>query len=151
MLHEEIKGEIKKAMLAHDELRLSVMRGLTAAFMNEVVALKRKPQELLNDEEALVVVRRQVKQRKDSIEQFEKGGRTDLVVGEKAELGILETYLPHMMSREEIVKIALVKKKELGVIDKSKAGLFMNTLMKELKGRADGGDVKAVVDEILAS
>ena len=148
MLHEEIKGEIKKAMLAKDELRLSVMRGLTAAFMNEVVAMKRMPQELLSDEEALAVIRRQVKQRKDSIEQFTKGGRADLAQSEQAELTILETYLPQMMSREEIRKLAKAKIAEMGA-DKSKAGILVGALMKELKGKADGGEVKAVVDELL--
>lgn len=150
MLHEEIKGEIKKAMLAKDELRLTVMRGLVAAFMNEVVAFKRMPQELLTDEEALAVIKRLVKQRKDSIEQFTKGGRADLAASEEAEMKILETYLPKTMSRDEIRPIAEAKIKELGVADKSKVGLLLGALMKDLKGKADGGDVKAVVDELLA-
>ena len=150
MLHEEIKGEIKKAMLAHDELRLTVMRGLVAALMNEVVAQKRKPQEMLTDEEALAVIKRLVKQRKDSIEQFTKGGRQDLVDGEVAEMKILETYLPKTMSREEIRPLAEAKIKELGVTDKSKVGTLLAALMKDLKGKADGADVKTVVDELLA-
>ncbi len=149
MLHEEIKGEIKKAMLAKDELRLTVMRGLVAAFMNEVVAQKRKPQELLSDDEALTVIKRLTKQRKDSIEQFAKGGRQDLVASEEAELKILATYLPQTMSREDIRPLAEAKIKETGAVDKSKTGMLLGALMKELKGKADGSDVKAVVEELL--
>ena len=89
-----------------------------------------------------------VKQRKDSIEQFKKGGREDLVREEEAQLKILETYLPEMMSREEIEKITKAKKEELGIVDKSKQGQLMSALMKELKGKADGIIVKEVVDSL---
>jgi len=148
MLHEEIKSSIKDAMRAKDEIRLRTFRGMVATFTNELVATKRTPQEMLSDEEALVVIRRMVKQRKDSIDQFEKGGRQDLVAEEKAELAILEVYLPQMMIREEIKKIAEAKKSEMGEVDKSKLGMFVGALMKDLKGKADGADVKAVVDEM---
>jgi len=148
-LHTQIKDQIKDAMKARDEVRLQTLRGLLAGFTNELVALKRKPDGELADEEALVVIRRGVKQRKDSIEQFTKGGRADLAQSESAELAILETYLPKMMSREDVMKIAVAKKSELGVTDKSGAGKFMGTLMKELKSAADGDTVKSVVDELL--
>jgi len=148
MLHQQIKDEIKKAMLAREALRLETMRGLLAAFTNELVATKHTPQEMLSDEDALKVIKRAANQRKDSIEQFEKGGRQDLADKEKAELAIIETFLPKMMGREEIKKIALAKKEELGITDKTKLGMFVGTIMKELKGKADGNDVKAVVDEI---
>src|SRR3989338_7350954 len=88
-------------------------------------------------------------QSKDSIEQFTKGGREDLVESEKAELTILETYLPAQMSREEVMKIAQAKMTELGITDVSKKGMFMWALMKELKGKADGDVVKSVVDQLL--
>ncbi|MBI5138507.1 MAG: GatB/YqeY domain-containing protein [Candidatus Vogelbacteria bacterium] len=150
MLHEEIEGEIKKAMLAHDELKLNVMRSIVAAFTNELVSLKRKPQDTLNDNECLNVIKRLVRQRRDSIDQFTKGGRQDLVESEVAEMKIIETYLPATMSREEIKKVAIQMKDKLTVTDKSKAGLFVGSLIKELKGKADGADVKAVVDELLS-
>ena len=86
------------AMKARDVVRTNVLRGLMASFTNEAVAKKRKPDEELSDEEVLVVIGRAVKQRKDSIEQFEKGGRADLAGVEKSELAILETYLPTQMS-----------------------------------------------------
>lgn len=148
-LHEQIKNEIKDAMRAKEEVRLSVVRGLVAAFTNEAVAKKRKPDEMLTDEEVLVVIKREANKRKDSIEQFEKGGRTDLAEREKAELLILQKYLPEMMSQDEIRKVAEVKIKELGAVDKSKSGQLVGIIMKELKGKADGGDVKTVVDSLL--
>lgn len=117
---------------------------------NEVVAKKRKPHEFLTDEEAIAVVKRAVNQRKDSIEQFEKASRNDLAEPEKAELAILESYLPAQMSREEITEIAKVKMAELDVSSKAEAGKFIGALMKDLRGKADGGDVKAVADTLLA-
>ena len=148
-LHQQIKEQIKEAMKAHEEVRLRTLRGLSAAFTNELVATKRPPQEELTDEEALNVIRRAVKQRKDSIEQFEKGGREDLAQGEKEELAVLEAYLPQMMSREEVLKVSQAKMEELGITDKSKMGMFMGAVMKELKGKADGDVVKSVVEELL--
>jgi uncharacterized protein YqeY len=148
-LHIQIKDQVKEAMKARDEVRLRTLRGLLAAFTNELVSLKRKPDGELSDEEALGMIRRGVKQRKDSIEQFEKGGRADLAENEKAEMVILETYLPQMMSRDAVMKIAENKKQELGISDKSGAGKLMGVLMKELKGQADGDTVKSVVDELL--
>jgi uncharacterized protein YqeY len=149
-IHETLKKSIPEALRAHDEVRLRTVRSLVTAMTNEVVAKKRKPDEYLNDDEAITVIKRAVNQRKDSIEQFEKASRNDLVEPEKAELAILETYLPSQMSREEIMAIAKAKMAEFGVTDKSGAGKFTGALMKELKGKADGGDVKAVVDSLLA-
>lgn len=148
-LQQTIKEQIKEAMKAKDSVRLGVVKGLVAGFTNELVNLKRTPQDELTDEEVLNVIRRAVKQRKDSIDQFTKGGRPELAESEQAELAILETYLPQMMPREDVMKIAQAKMLEAGTVDKSKAGMFMGTLMKELKGKADGDVVKSVVDELL--
>lgn len=146
MLHEEIKGKIKEAMLAKDAVRLEVYRGMVAAFTNELVAKGKKPQEWLNDEEALAVITRLSKQRKDSIDQYTKGGRMDLVSEEQAQLAVIETFLPAMMSKDEIKTIAIAKQSELGITDATKKGMLMSALMKDLKGKADGTDVKDVVD-----
>lgn len=155
-LHSQIKDEIKEAMKAKDAVKLSVVKGLSAAFTNELVTLKRPPNGELSDEEAMNVIRRASKQRKDSIDQFTKGGRPELAEGEQAELSILETYLPQMMSKEEVLNIAKAKMTELGIdpsVDsgqaKSKVGQFMGVLMKELKGKADGDTVKEVVNELI--
>lgn len=148
-LQETIKGQIKEAMLAKDSVRLGVIKGLVAGFINELVALKRMPQDALSDEEVLNVIRRAVKQRKDSIEQFTNGGRPELAESEQAELKVLEAYLPQMMSEEDVMAFAKVKLAEAGTVDKSKAGMFMGTLMKDLKGKADGDVVKRVVDSLI--
>jgi len=148
LIQQQIREEIKKAMFAKDQLRLETMRGILAAFTNELVATKRTPQEPLPDEDALKVIKRAANQRKDSIEQFEKGGRKDLADKERLELAIIETFLPKMMSKDEIQKVAEEKKRELGVSDKSKMGIFMGAVMKELKGRADGTEVKEVIENL---
>src|SRR3989338_7625013 len=97
ILHQDIKEQIKDSMKARDAVRLGVLRGLVAGFTNELVATKRMPTDELSDEEVSNVIRRAVKQRKDSIEQFEKGGRPELAESEKAELAVLEKYLPAQM------------------------------------------------------
>ena len=149
-IQTDIKEQMKEAMKAKDTVKLGVVRGLSSAFTNELVKLGKMPQDELSDEDALAVIRRAVKQTKDSIEQFVSGGRPELAEDEKAELAILETYLPAMMSKEDVMTIAKAKMAEMGAVDKSKAGMFMGTLMKDLKGKADGDVVKAVVDELLA-
>lgn len=147
-IHESIKADIPAAMKAKDEVRLRTLRSLVTAMTNEVVAKKRKPDEFLTDEEALAVLKRASNQRKDSIEQFEKGGRLDLVEPEKAELAIIETFLPAQMSEAEIEAVVAAKIAELQA-DKSKVGMLTGAVMKELKGKADGGAVKAVIDRLL--
>ena len=149
-IQNTIKEQMKEAMKAKDAVKLGVVRGLSSAFTNELVKLGKMPQDELSDEDALNVIRRAVKQRKDSIEQFVAGGRPKLAEDEKAERAILETYLPAMMSKEDVMTIAKTKMAEMGVNDKSKAGMFMGALMKDLKGKADGDVVKAVVDELLS-
>jgi len=151
MIHEQIKASIPEAMKARDALKLEVMRGLVTAMTNEVVAKKRKPDEFLTDEEALAVLKRSANQRKDSIEQFEKAGRGELAEKEKAELALIETLLPAMMSREDIEKVVQAKIAEAGgSVPKADSGRFTGLVMKELKGKADGSDVKAVVDSLLS-
>jgi uncharacterized protein YqeY len=147
-LHEEIKSSLKEAMKAKDAVRLQVIRSLMTAFMNEMVANGKTPQDLLNDEEVLAVIKRSAKQRKESITQYEAAGRPELAEPEKAELIILEEYLPQLMSQDDIRPIAEAKKAELGVDDKAKMGILIGAVMKELGGNADGGDVKAVVESL---
>ena len=149
-LHEKIKGELKDALRAKDEVKLRTVRGMLTSFTNELVATSRKPQEMLTDEEVIAVIRRLAKQRKESIAQFVAGAREDLAVGEREELAVLEAYLPQLMSREEVLKFVEAKKNELGVTDKAKAGVLMGTIMKDLKGKADGPMVKEVIDSLFA-
>jgi uncharacterized protein len=149
-IHESIKTGIPEALRAKDEVKLRTYRSLVTMMTNEVVAKKRKPDEFLTDEEALAVIKRAANQRKDSIEQFENAGRMELSGGEKEELAVLEALLPAQMTREEIEVIAKAKIAEMGVTSKADAGRFMGALMKDLKGQADGNDVKAVVDSLLS-
>ena len=149
MLSEKIRKELTDAMRAKDSLKMNTLRGLLTGFVNELVAKGIKPQEQISDDDALAVIKRAVKQRKDSIEQFRKGNREELAQKEEAELRILETYMPAQMSREQIEVVAKQVKEKLGVTDKSKMGMFMSSVMKELKGQADGAEVKAVVESLL--
>ncbi len=144
-LQTDIKAQIKEAMIARDEVKLMTLRGLSAAFTNELVAKKRKPDEELGDEDVLTVIGRQVKQRKDSIEQFEKGGRADLAESEKKELAILQAFLPAQMSREEIEAYVKSKLAEIPT-EASGKNQFMGQIMRDLKGKADGMIVKEIVD-----
>ncbi len=147
-LQETLKEELKTAMKEKNETKLTVVRGLLSAFTNELVTLGRTPQSELSDEEALKVVSRAVKQRKDSIDQFTRGGRPELAEGESKELAILETYLPAQMSREEVV--AFVQNKlATETVDKAKIGMFVGAIMKELKGKVSGDVVKSVVEELV--
>lgn len=148
MLHEQIKEKLKEAMKARDSVRLEVMRGFLTAFTNELVATGKTPQDMLPDEQALAVITRASKQRKDSIEQFTKGGRMDLVEVEKEQLAIIEEFLPKLMEKGEVEKFVQTKYDELEVKDVTKKGMFMATLMKDLKGKADGSVVKEVVDKL---
>ncbi len=149
-MHKKLKDELLVAMRAKDTVRLNVIRSLLAAFTNELVAKGRKPQEELTEEEALAVIKRAGKQRKDSIEQFRKGWREDLAATEETELSIIEGYLPAQMSREEIEKTARAMKEKMGITDKAKMGAFMGASMKELKNQADGKIVKEVVNSFFS-
>lgn len=150
-LHEDIKAALKEAMKARDEAKLRTVRSLLTAFTNELVATGSTPQGTLSDEQALAVIKRSTKQRKDSIEQYEAAGRAELADAEKEELAVLEAYLPQMMSQDEIRPVAEAKKAELGIEDKAKLGQLVGAVIKELAGKADGGDVKTVVESLFTS
>ena len=147
-LHKQIKDGIKEAMIKKDTLRLTVLRNILSTFNNEMIAKKITVEEL-SDEDATTIIRRLVKQRKDSIDQFTKGNRMDLVKTEADEMVILESLLPKLMSREEIEKNVKAKIETAGSVDKSKLGQFMGGIMKELKGKADGMLVKEVLESLV--
>ena len=149
MLHQQIKDDVKKAMLEKNPLKLNTIRGLVAAGVNELVATRRKPDEMLKDDEVLAVIRRATKQRQDSIEQFTVGGRKDLVKQETAELEILRAYLPAELSTKVIEKSVRAKMAELKIKDKKDGGKLIGAVMKDLKGQADGTAVKAIIEKLL--
>ncbi len=147
-LHLEIKASLKDAMKAKDEVRLRTVRSMLTAFTNELVSTGSTPQGELTDEQTLGVIKRLSKQRKESILAYESNARPELAVPEKEELAVLESYLPTLMTKEQIRPVAEAKKTELGVTDKSKMGILVGAVMKELAGKADGADVKAVVESL---
>ncbi|MDB5265140.1 MAG: hypothetical protein JWN64_711 [Parcubacteria group bacterium] len=149
-IHQDIKAGIPDALRAKDEDKLRTLRSVVTAMTNEVVAKKRKPDEFLTDDEALAVLKRAANQRKDSIEQFNKGGRPELAEPEYKELAIIESFLPAQISREEIEAIVKAKLAEAGVTSKADAGKFMGSIMKDFKGQADGNVVKEVIDSLLS-
>ena len=150
MLHDEIKDGIRQALKNKDTVRLSVLRGISSSLTNELISNGKTPQDTLGDDDALIVIRRLAKQRLDSIEQFKAGGRPELAHEEEQELEVLNEFLPTLMSRDDIRPIAQKHLEQLGVTEKSAMGRAIGAIMQELKGTADGADVKAVVEELLS-
>ena len=149
MLTAQIRADMTTAMKARDALRVETLRGAMTAFTNELVAKGKKPTDELTDAEAITVLRRLSKQRKDSVEQYEKGGRAELAEKESKELKIIQEYLPQTIGKDAIEKVAREKMQEMGIADASGAGKLTGAVMKALVGQADGGDVKAVVALLL--
>lgn len=158
-MQENIKAAIKSAMMAKETNKLQVMRMISAAFTNELVAQGHPPTDPLSDEDAMKVIKKLANQRKDSINQFVAGGREDLAADERTELAIIETLLPAQMSREEIkskIEAAIANPEGAltamiigGQVDKSKKGPFMGLMMKMLGSNADGTLVKEVIEEVV--
>ena len=146
MLQEKLAAELKDAMKSGDKMRLEVIRMLRAGVKNTEIA-KQKP---LEDADVLDVVAKEAKRHKESIEEFKKGNRQDLVEKEEAELAILLEYLPEQMPREEIVAVARQVIEEVGARNPGDKGKVMQKLMPQLKGKAEGRDINDVVTELLS-
>jgi uncharacterized protein len=146
MTQADLKEAMKAAMKAKEPIKLNVIRGILSACTNELVSKGRGPDGVLTDDEVLTLISRAAKQRKDSIQQFEAGGRPELAASEKEELAIIETMLPTQLSRDEITASIKTKAAEMVITDKSGANKLMGALMKDLKGKADGTVVKEIID-----
>ena len=144
-LKDTLADDLKDAMRAGDEARKTAIRMTIAAIKNAEVAAM-KP---LDDAGVTGVFGKQVKQRKESIAEFKKAGRQDLVDGEAAELSVLEAYLPSAMSPEEIVDAARAVIAEVGASGPGDKGKVMSALMPRLAGRADGRAVNEAVTKLL--
>lgn len=148
-LKEKILFDLKESLKSGDAFKRDVLRFLSGSIKNAEIE-KRKKEEGLDDQEVMEVVRKSIKQRKDSIEQYEKGGRTDLAEKEKKELEIISVYLPAQMDkskvREEIKKII----SESGEISPKDFGKIMGISMKKLQGQTDGSVVKKILEEELS-
>ena len=148
-MHSQFKTELKEAIKAKNNIRVRTIRDVLAAITNELVAEGKTPQDQLDDESTCRVIKRLAKQRKEAIKQYESANESDMAKAERDELEILEQYLPSKMNLGEVEAIAKTKQQEMGVTDKSQAGLLIGAVLKETKGQADGNDVKAVVDRLL--
>jgi uncharacterized protein YqeY len=149
-LQKRIDGDLKEAMRAKDAPRLSVLRMLKAALKNASIEKVGADGEL-EDSDAVAVIRKQVKQRHDSIESFEKGGRSELAEKEKAEIAVLNSYLPQPMSAEELQPLVAETIAELGATSRAQMGAVMKALQPKISGRADGKTLSAEVQRQLAS
>ena len=148
-LVERVDSDLKEAMRAKNAIRLGVLRMLKAAIKNAAIE-KSGTDGQLNDSEAIQVVRKQAKQRQDSIESFEKGGRTELAAKEKEELSILNSYLPQAMSADELAKVVRETIAETGATSKAQMGAVMKALQDKVAGRADGRTLSTEVQKQLS-
>ena len=144
-LREKIQQEQRQAMKAKDEQKLSVLRMIWASVRNAEIDKKSE----LNDEEVLKLISRQVKQSKDALKDFESGNRSDLINKTKKELEFLKSYLPEQMSDEELEKIVKSVIDSIENLSPSDIGTIMGSVMKEVKGQADGNRVKEFVSSFL--
>ena len=136
-LSERIDNDLKDAMRAKDAAKLGVLRMLKSAIKNAAIE-KGGATATLDDAEASQVIRKQAKQRQDSIESFEKGGRPELAAKEKEELGLLSAYLPQAMSGDELAAAVRDAIAEAGATSRAQMGAVMKVLQTKLAGRADG-------------
>jgi hypothetical protein len=143
-LQERVDLELREAMRAKDATRLGVLRMLKSALKYAAIA-KSGAEADLSDAEAVQVIRKQVKQRQDSIESFEKGGRAELAEKEREELKILNAYLPQAMGAEELAKVVGETIAEVGATSRAQMGAVMKALQAKVAGRADGKTLSAEV------
>ncbi len=148
-IKDQIFTDLKNAMKAKDQDRLRVLRSIKAKMMEKEIAERQGGEATLSDEQALQVLTKAAKQRKESIAQFTDGGREDLVANEEMELEIIEAYPPEMMSEEEVRKVVQQKISALGASGPQDMGKVMGPIMGHLKGKADGSLVSRIVKEIL--
>jgi uncharacterized protein YqeY len=146
-LAQKIRNDLEQSIRKDDKRRCLVLRSVLASIRNAEIAQQKD----LDDSGILVVIDKEAKMRRESIEAFEKGNRPDLVANEKAELAILLEYLPEQMSREEIAAAARKVISELGATSQKDKGKVMSQLMPQLRGRAQGQEVSDVVSELLST
>ena len=144
---DQLNQDMKEAMRSKDKLRLSVIRMVKGSIQNEAIKLKK---DQLTDDEALTVLSREVKQRKDSLQEFEKVGRQDLADKLQEELKILATYMPEQLSEDALKQIISQVITEIGATSKKEMGKVMGLVLPKVKGKADGGLVNKIVQQMLS-
>jgi uncharacterized protein YqeY len=143
---ERLAQEIKVAMLARDADRLSALRMLKSSIGYTQIE---KKTENLSEPDFIAVVQREVKKRRDSIEQFEKGGRPELAEKEKREISVLETFLPKALTPEELEQLVKATIQELGAVSKKEMGSVIKAVQAKAAGRADGKTISGIVGKLL--
>lgn len=149
-LKDDTITDLKTAMKNRQKDRVRVLRSLKAKILEKEISVREGGEAELDDEQVTDVLMKAAKQRKDSIEQFKKGGRDDLVQQEQDELSVIELYLPEMLDEDEIREIVRKKIETVGANDLSDMGKVMGALMQQLKGKAEGAKVSKVVKEELS-
>ncbi|MEC0230318.1 GatB/YqeY domain-containing protein [Paenibacillus alba] len=144
-LSDRLNEDMKQAMKSQDKFKLSVIRMVRSTIKNQEIDLKRA----LDDNEVLDVLTREIKQRKDSLQEFTKAGRDDLADSLKAELVILAEYMPQQLSEEEVKAIVQQTIQQIGASSKADMGKVMTALMPQVKGRADGKLINQLVQQLL--
>ncbi len=150
-IKDSILNDLKEAMKAREADRLRVLRSLKSKILEKEISERSGGEATITDEQVVEVLMKAAKQRKESIDQFEKGERQDLADKEKEELTIIETYLPKMMSEEEIRTEVKKEIESSGASGMADMGKVMGVMMNNLKGKADGSVVSRVVKEELSS
>lgn len=148
MLKQDLKNQLKEAMLAKDQLKTSVLRFILSGITYYEIQKGGAGYEA-TEEDILTVINKEAKQRKDSIAEFEKAGRQELADKEKAELSVLESYLPQQMDEDEVRKLVQEAVASTGASSPSDMGKVMGALMPKVKGKADGAMVSRLVKEAL--
>ncbi len=146
-MQDTINQDLITAMKQGDEVKKLTLRSIKAAI---TLSQKENNNQPLSDEQIITIIRKQAKQRQDSIAAYELGNRADLVAAEQAELAVLESYLPTLMSEKEVRERAQAVIDEVGASNMRDMGKVMGKLMAELRGKADGGLVNQVVRELLS-
>ena len=146
MLIDTIDLDLKAAMKERDEIKVSTLRMIKAALTNKLIERKEKT---LSDEITVEVIQRQAKQRKESIEEFKKGSRQDLIDKETKELAILEKYLPKQLSESELKVLVQAAIQAASAKTKAELGRVMKEVMPQVKGRADGKEINRIISLLL--
>jgi len=146
-LLERLNNDMKQAMKNKEKDKLSVIRMIKSSMQNEAIKLGKQE---LSEEEGLTVLSRELKQRKDSLHEFDKAGRADLVDKLRAELTVVEVYMPEQLSEEKVAEIVKETIAETGAVSKTDMGKVMAAIMPKLKGKADGSLVNKLVQQHLS-
>ncbi|AMX82852.1 hypothetical protein GS3922_03675 [Geobacillus subterraneus] len=146
-LLDRLNDDMKQAMKNKEKEKLSVLRMLKAALQNEAIKLGKSP---LSEDEELTVLSRELKQRKDSLQEFENAGRSDLVEKTKTEINIVQSYMPQPLTEDELRELIQQTIKEVGASSKADMGKVMGAIMPKVKGKADGSLVNKLVQQQLS-